>query len=296
MIKGLGATCHQEEPFLINKNSEWLYGVAYVPAAIRASRRCCVLLNPLDNEANNSIRFYVRMARLLAARGVLTLRFDYRGTGNSSCCFSEVSLNTLIDDVKAIQSFAARTYSRSSTALAGARFGATLALIYAGHEENVADLILWDPILDPAREFKTKFVNKTLLDQKMMKDATGHDGRSIAGRLEEDGVAELSCMSFSRTFYKQFESLSLEQFLPKGIKGGLLILPDAPLSSNAGRVMDILRGPRSLQVRRLSVKRSHPGWGAEDFSESSEMASALQEETLAYVAAQSPAEPCEIQA
>jgi pimeloyl-ACP methyl ester carboxylesterase len=286
MVDTIGAAEQIEEPFVIETGSEWIYGVAYLPTRRAAAHRSCILLNPLDNEANNAARFYVRMARLLASHQMPTLRFDYRGTGNSSCCFSEVSLETLLDDIDRIREFAARAYGITPTCLAGARFGATLALVYAARCRKTDDLILWDPILDMRREFKTSFINKTLLNHKMMRDRD--EDYSISRRLAEDGVVELSSAQFSHRFYDQLASFSLPLAADLQISSGLILLLDASLTAHASQAADDLQSRSELTIKRLPLRRRHIGWEAEEFSEASELLPALEQETLAYVTAPSP--------
>lgn len=272
-----------ERPFVIETNSESIYGVAYLPRGRVEASRGCILLNPLDNEANNAIRFYVRMARRLASHRIPALRFDYRGTGNSSSCFSEVTLETLVEDIERVREFAAREYRIQATSLVGARFGATLALTYAARRGRTDQLILWDPILDMRREFKTWFINKTLLNHKMMGDRG--KGYSISGRLAEDGVVELSSTRFGRRFYDQLEGFSLPDIANLDVRRGLILLLDMPLTAVASQAADDLQSCGLLTVKRLAVRRRHIGWEAEEFSEASELPPALERETMAYVAA-----------
>ena len=287
MADDFGPTGQIEEPFVIEAKSEWLYGVAYLPTRQDEVPRSCILLNPLDNEANNAIRFYVRMARRLASHQIPVLRFDYRGTGNSSCCFSEVSLETLVDDIGRVRKFAMRAYGIAPTCLVGARFGATLALIYAGRIGQTDELILWDPILDMRREFKSYFINKTLLNHKMMGDRSKN--YSISRRLAEDGVVELSSTPFSQRFYDQLANFSLPPIPGLRVRCGLILLLDVPLTGVAAQAADDLKGRRELSVKRLAVKRRHIGWEAEEFSEASELLPALEQETIAYIATQQSA-------
>jgi hypothetical protein len=50
-------------------------------------------------------------------------------------------------------------------------------------------------------------------------------------------------------------------------------------------VANDLQGRGELTVKRLPIRRRHIGWEAEEFSEASELLSALEQETLAYVTA-----------
>jgi hypothetical protein len=228
------------------------------------------------------------MARRLAGLGVPAVRFDYCGTGNGSGCFSKVSLDTLIKDIDIVQEHAVQS---RGTCLAGARFGATLAMLYSASRHFDGPVVLWDPILDLKKYLKTSFINKTLLDRKMMRDGSNAHP-SIMDALSEDGFVELSCLRFGRVLFEQLERFDAGQTLRASVARGLILMPDAPLSSESSRALDELRRKERLSVKNLSIKRGHLGWGAEDFSENSEMIPALERETIEYLSKQSGALTC----
>ncbi len=149
----------REAPFRLGDKWQWLYGLVYAPASGEAGDRCCLFLNPLDNEANTALRFYVRMARCLADMNIWSVRFDYRGTGNSSGSFSDVSFDTMIEDICRIKTYLIDRYGITVACLAGARFGGTVALVYCACRRDVSELVLWDPVLDVQAYFKTYFIN-----------------------------------------------------------------------------------------------------------------------------------------
>src|ERR1700761_2724263 len=58
-----------------------------------------LLVGPFTVERHTSYRAWVQWARYLAARGVEVLRYDYRGVGESTGSFRNMTLDTWVEDV-----------------------------------------------------------------------------------------------------------------------------------------------------------------------------------------------------
>lgn len=272
---------HVERPLRVAGTGGRLSGVRYIPVGHELGENGCIFLNPLDNEANNATRFYVQTARLLAQTGILVIRFDYCGTGNSAGSFSDVSFKTLLDDVDSIRSDVAREYQLKRICLAGARFGGTLALLAAGLRQGVEELVLWDPILDLSRELRVNFINKTLLNRKLMGDpATTAEGLQAT---EPKGIIELNCLPFSRAFFDELRQFSFEKLPRLQLKRGLVMIPRAGITNATRNILTALERETPLTLKILSFDRRHLGWEAEDFSAASELIPALQQPTLAFL-------------
>ena len=103
-----------------------------------------LLVGPFASERHNSYLPWVRWARSLAAAQIEVLRYDYRGTGESTGAFEQM---TFADWQQDIQLLAAWLGSRSPHApfvLHGLGLGAVLA--GRAFDEGVGDgLLLWSP-------------------------------------------------------------------------------------------------------------------------------------------------------
>jgi alpha-beta hydrolase superfamily lysophospholipase len=121
-----------------------LFGWVSLPADCRA-RGGVVLCPPMGEESRSAHRTFRRLAEALAERGLVALRFDYDGTGDSA---------GMQDDPERVAAWlasieAARGYLQDlgvpSVAAVGMRLGATLAATQAAAAGPFSSLVLWDP-------------------------------------------------------------------------------------------------------------------------------------------------------
>lgn len=97
--------------------------------------------------------FYSRLAKCLSKRGVKSLRFDFRGHGDSKGKPEEMTISGEIKDLDAAVRFLAGK-TNSKVAIVGTSFGAGIAILYAARfPRNVSSLSLLCPVLDYQRTF-----------------------------------------------------------------------------------------------------------------------------------------------
>ncbi len=91
-------------------------------------------------------RAFRHLADRLAAQGLDTLRFDYRGTGDSYGAAAEASVAGWLDDIgSAIEELQSITGCRR-IGLVGLRLGASLAAEAAVQRREVDRVVLWKPV------------------------------------------------------------------------------------------------------------------------------------------------------
>ncbi|MGA9871730.1 MAG: hypothetical protein WBQ44_11390 [Rhodococcus sp. (in: high G+C Gram-positive bacteria)] len=126
--------------------SESLFGTVHVPAGGRA-RGAVVLCPPLGKEQVDSYRGLMLLAQKLCDTGLLVLRFDYLGTGDSHGNQDDPEI---VERWKSSIDTAIR-YVRGcgvdDVALVGLRAGALLGASVAQECEPLTALALWDPVL-----------------------------------------------------------------------------------------------------------------------------------------------------
>ncbi len=110
------------------------------------NRGSVVIAPPIGYEARNAKAALRKLAKELSLEGITTLRFDYRGTGDSSGTFdSTLATPDWIDDINCAVEFL-RASGFEQVSIVAMRLGATLAAqAIADLSTRVRALVLWDP-------------------------------------------------------------------------------------------------------------------------------------------------------
>jgi hypothetical protein len=103
-----------------------------------------LLVGPLASERHFTYYPWVRWARYLAARRIEVLRYDYRGIGESTGIFEEMSFANWSEDVQLLVDWITNRSPELPLLLHGLELGAVLAgkCFYEGKGEA---LLLWSP-------------------------------------------------------------------------------------------------------------------------------------------------------
>jgi alpha/beta superfamily hydrolase len=137
-------------PTWILRDGTALFAWIHQPAS-GVARGAVVLCPPLGREHFCSYVTLREMADRFAERDVLTVRFDYAGTGDSSgdwhSCDQldewQESIRVMVDAV--------REQGIEDVALVGLRIGATLAAKATERVRQLRSLVLWDPVASGSR-------------------------------------------------------------------------------------------------------------------------------------------------
>ena len=111
-----------------------------------AGRRGVVMCGPLGQEADFVHRSWRRLAEMLAEAGWATLRFDYRGQGDSSEAPAIDQVAAWIDDVGHAVAWLKRRQGLDQVVLVGVRFGALAAAAAAAELGGVDGMALLAPV------------------------------------------------------------------------------------------------------------------------------------------------------
>jgi uncharacterized protein len=128
-----------------------LLGTLHAPQRLRPPGAAVLLCNPFGDEAVRAHRIYRILATQLEHNGYPTLRFDYRGTGDSMGESGDVSIAGCLDDIAlAARELTAATGAPKLVAI-GLRLGGTLAALASARIGlRLRHLVLWDPVVDGA--------------------------------------------------------------------------------------------------------------------------------------------------
>jgi pimeloyl-ACP methyl ester carboxylesterase len=157
---------------------------------------------------------FVELADALQAARFNVLRFDYRGHGASEGAPEEMTLaGELLDLAASVDR--ARARWPLPTALVAASFGAASAVACAAGRDDLACVVLWNPVLDLQKTFVAS-------DLPWAQEAFGPDGMAL---LEQRGYLELGDLDFriGRPLVEEMQRLRPFEHVP-GIRCPVLTL------------------------------------------------------------------------
>jgi len=136
---GFGLNKPREHAGYLESGGAHLYAVLHEVAEPVAR---VLLAGPFAAERHFSYVPWVRWARFLAARGIETLRFDYRGVGESTGVFEEMAFGDWMEDLELVAGWLKRRSPEAPLILHGLELGALLASkAFAGGLGDA--LLLW---------------------------------------------------------------------------------------------------------------------------------------------------------
>ncbi len=153
-----------------------LFGWVHAPTSTPA-RGAAVLCAPLFREQDVAAYTLRRLALELAERGVLAIRFDYHGTGDSSGEDDEPGRVAAWQDSVAQAVTLAKDCGATSVTLVGMRAGALLAASMA-QLAGVGALVAWDPC-ESGRQFVRQ--QRALHRLSFGENASGSDTVEVPG-------------------------------------------------------------------------------------------------------------------
>jgi pimeloyl-ACP methyl ester carboxylesterase len=132
------------------------FGWLHTPSGSVVTDIAIVLCSGLRRDASNAYRPFRILADQLAADGYPTLRFDYTGTGDSCDAENGEYWTVWQQNVLAAADYAREVTGARNIVLAGLRIGAALATLASTCRDDVAGLILIDPVVR-GKSYMTQF-------------------------------------------------------------------------------------------------------------------------------------------
>jgi hypothetical protein len=123
-----------------------------------------LLVGPFASERHSSYIPWVRWARYLAARRIECLRYDYRGVGESTGVFEEMSFENWMEDAELLAGWLQSRLPEVPLMLHGLELGALLA--GKTFETGVGDaLLLWSPPVNANQALRATLMRRISMEQ-----------------------------------------------------------------------------------------------------------------------------------
>lgn len=155
-----------------------------------------LLVGPFASERHFSYPTWVRWARYLAARQIEVLRYDYRGIGESTGSFEEMSFEDWSEDLKLLVDWFASRSPSLPLILHGLELGAILA--GRGFHGEIGDaLLLWSPPVNANQALRSTLLRWAGLEQLHESRANRRTASEYIRQLEQGSLIEVQGYQWS---------------------------------------------------------------------------------------------------
>lgn len=132
----------------INFTSEGskLFGTLHLPLHVEKPP-IVVVCHGFGGEKTGKYRIYVEEAELLSKQGIATLRFDFRGCGDSEGSWLDMTIGREVTDAVNALDFVKTLpqIDQNRIGILGKSMGGLVAVIAAGIHKNIKTMALWAP-------------------------------------------------------------------------------------------------------------------------------------------------------
>jgi pimeloyl-ACP methyl ester carboxylesterase len=172
-----------------------------------------LLVGSFASERHFSYHPWVRWARYLAERRIEVLRYDYRGVGESTGIFEELSFESWSEDVHLLADWVANQSPRLPFILHGLELGAILAA--RCFEEGTGDaLLLWSPPINANQALRSILLSWAGLEQLWESPENRTSASEYIRRLEQGSLIEVQGYQWSSRLWRE----SFHFNLPAGME------------------------------------------------------------------------------
>ena len=155
---------------VVENQGQKIFGVLHRPNS-EQDVPCVVIMHGFASSKHGTNRAHVIMSEKLAEQNIASLRFDFRGSGDSEGSLSDISLEDMVSDAVVALEHASNLEGIDSQKIAvfGSSLGGAIAMLSCARFQNAAALALWAPVASGElwyRDFIAQYPEKLTEDPK----------------------------------------------------------------------------------------------------------------------------------
>ena len=141
-----------ETPVTFQSDGRQIVGIFHLPERA-APCPAVLMLHGFTASKHETRRSFVQTARALARDGIATLRFDFRGCGDSDGEFHEMNISTMRADAEAALAWlsARNEIDPQRIGILGMSLGGLIASLFLHKHAALKTTVLWSPVTNPKR-------------------------------------------------------------------------------------------------------------------------------------------------
>lgn len=152
-----------EKPVVFYNQDQQLNGILHSPPPTEGVAPAVTFFHGFTGTKVEPHRIFVKTARHLAASGFYVLRFDFRGSGDSSGDFSEMTITGEVSDaIKSIDVLTAMPgVDPERIGVLGLSMGGCVAAFVSGQDSRVKSTVMWAPLSDDPPDRKQEILERS---------------------------------------------------------------------------------------------------------------------------------------
>lgn len=187
----------EEREFVIIENEgQKIYGMLHLPISDKKSP-AVIMCHGLAGNRIGKYRIYVLIAEKLSELGIASLRFDFRGSGESEGDFTNMTVESEVSDAMCALEYLKKhpLIDASRLGILGNSFGAAIAVLAAAEEKGIKSIALMAAVFS-SKSWRKKY--------EMLADTSDESLREELARVLDGNV-------LGPTFFKGFFQLDLTE-------------------------------------------------------------------------------------